>query len=176
MIGVFEFSRHPRLLVVACMVFPLLTAGAVLIGLRGFRRQLQEMSGWDDLLRRFPAGPLHKTGGSFGAGGICAGPGNSKYQGKRNDRPFFIEFAQEGFLVTANFAANCPILIPWSGVREVSGLGSGTVITAVCIAVDYDRTLQFHLPISALPGIRRHVASDRFQKPSTGSRAAKGLE
>ncbi len=173
MAGVLDFSGHPALLVAVCMALAMLTAAAVLIGLRGFRQHLKTTSGWDTLLQRFPVGPVHRTGGRFGAGGYCTGPGHSKYQGKRKDRPFYIEFAQEGFLVIPNFAADCPILIPWNGVREVSGMGNGVSVSAVCIAVDYERALQFHLPISALPGIRRHVPSDRFQKPPTGSAAAK---
>ena len=79
---------------------------------------------------------------------------------------FLIELAQEGFLVTVNFART-PILIPWSDIREVEQVDTGFLGPTVIASVDYDKRVRFHLPKDALAGLQQNVPAERFREPTS---------
>jgi hypothetical protein len=80
---------------------------------------------------------------------------------------FLLEFAQEGLLITANFAKESPILIPWSAIVEVKTIEPGLVKTAVIVSVHYETRVHFHLPEDSLASLRQHIPAERFRKPES---------
>jgi hypothetical protein len=116
------------------------------------------MSGWKALAQQFPATDVHKFGG--------------KYKGQRGDigrkmhvqGVFLIELAQEGLLVTPDFAARSPILIPWSAIRDVSEVNLLGFYSTVLITVGCEKPMSFHLPADALQAIHENVPAEKFHK------------
>jgi hypothetical protein len=68
----------------------------------------RKTSGWEALSQRFSGTDVYKFGGRYPG---CTGSfGHGR--GSSIDGAFLIELAQEGLLVTANFAKQSPILVP----------------------------------------------------------------
>jgi hypothetical protein len=123
----------------------------------------RKVSGWDILARRFPAGVARPTGGRFAA---CVG----FFRGSRSGNirgAFLVECAPEGLLITANFARQLPILIPWSAIREVQPVATGFGRTDILVSVDFEKRMGFFLPAAALPELRRQVPPERVTAPTS---------
>src|SRR5271154_5759514 len=100
-------------------IFALFIVGTIAFGIAivcGFNAWNRYCTGWKALTQRFPATDFHKFGGRYKRQRGRFGGGLRQTTGG-----FLIELAQEGFLVTANFART-PILIPWSAIRDVTEL------------------------------------------------------
>jgi hypothetical protein len=160
MLGASDTQLHP-------LVGLLMVAGfiaAIILFLWVFTRLIpRKMSGWDVLAQRFPSNDVHKFGGRFRG---CNG-----FFGERRDNnvngAFLIECAQEGLAVTANFARQSPIPIPWSAIREVEQIDTGFAGTKVIVNVNYEKRMGFFLPKSALPELQQNVPADRFREPNS---------
>jgi hypothetical protein len=144
-------------------MFVLSVAGAVVLAI-AFGRVVNAFNrystGWKALTQRFPATDFHKFGEKYKrqSGFFGSNSNNNCVYGM-----FLIELAQEGFLVTANFAST-PILIPWSAITnilEVDMFGMGTHIE---ITVDYEKKLSFTVPKDALTVIQENVPAERLHK------------
>lgn len=130
---------------------------AIVLGGNAFQRYA---TGWKQLTKRFPATEVHKFGGSYkrqtgffditAYGGVVSGA-------------FLVELAQEGVLVTANFART-PLLIPWSAIRDVTETNMLGLKTCVRITADYEPILAFTIPKDALIAIQENVSTDRFHQ------------
>ncbi|MGD0139772.1 MAG: hypothetical protein ABSD28_12915 [Tepidisphaeraceae bacterium] len=149
-----ETSGFGRAVLIA---LPFAVIAVVLLRMKWFFRKI---SGWDALAQRFPPMKVHALGAEYAVKGMCGG--------LRSGSKFFrIAFAQEGLLVTASFASDSPILIPWSSIREVSGADFGSWGGDVCVTVDCEKTLLFHFPKDALAVLQQNVPAERFQKFAT---------
>ncbi len=117
-------------------------------------------SDWDTLSRKFPATDVHKFGDRYKNLNASFGDRHEA----SIDSAFLIEFAQEGFLVTPNFARTLPILIPWASLHEVKPVIPGFIMKAVVlVTVDYEKRVCFHLPKDALATLQQNVPADRVR-------------
>ncbi|MGD0769975.1 MAG: hypothetical protein ABSB42_17455 [Tepidisphaeraceae bacterium] len=143
------------------IALPFAIAAVVLLRMRWFFRKI---SGWDALAQRFPPMKIRALGAEYRVKGSCG----RLRSGRGSGGKFFqIAFAQEGLLVTASFASESPILIPWSSIRQVSGADFGSWGGDVCVRVDYEKTLLFHFPKDALAVLQQNVPAERIQKFAT---------
>jgi hypothetical protein len=143
------------------IALPFVVTAVVLLRLRWFFRKV---SGWDALAQRFPPMQVHKLGAEYRVKGMCGRLRSGRGSGSKF---FRIAFAREGLLVTASFASDSPILIPWSSIREISGADFGSWGGDVCVRVDYEKPLLFHFPMEALALLQQNVPAERIQKFAT---------
>lgn len=160
MTGADGSESHPFL---AALIAGGMMAGVIVFWWLAARVVPRKASDWDVLAVKFPPNGAHKSGeryrrctGSFG-----------EHRGGNIDNAFLIEFAQEGLLVTANFARHLPILVPWPAIREVQTVDPGFLRAMVIVTVDYEKTMRFHLPREAMAGLQQNVARDRVREPTT---------
>jgi hypothetical protein len=151
-------------LVGVAAVIAFIALGSILL-FKGFSPLTRRVCGWDGLAREYPPPQIDKTGGAFRAGGFFGG--KIQYQARGSAKPFTVEPAQQGLLITANFASNVPIFIPWTSVREASWVdgGLGSVLT---LTIENQRSLQFYLPKDAVPIVQANIPPERFHKESLG--------
>jgi len=143
------------------IALPFAVIAVVLLRLRWFFRKI---SGWDALAQRFPPMNVHELGAQYRVKGMCG----LLRSGRGGGGKFFrIAFAQEGLFVTASFASDSPILVPWSSIREVSGTDLGSWGSDVCVTVDHEKTLLFHFPMDALAVLQQNAPAERVQKLAT---------
>jgi hypothetical protein len=125
----------------------------------GFHAFSRFLTGWKTLAQRFSLTDVHKFGTKYRCSGAVGA--------LRGSWPnYVIEFAQEGFVVTPNFARRSPILVPWSGIREISEVDAGGWGDVVTVTVEYDKLMQFYLSKDALQAIRENVPTERLRKES----------
>ncbi|HTV49184.1 MAG TPA: hypothetical protein VMG59_12150 [Phycisphaerae bacterium] len=142
----------------------LIVVGIAVLGntlLRGSRLLFRKLSGWKALTQRFPVKIIHMSGEKYRAHGECV---NFRFRHSGLYKPYLIELAQEGLLVTASFASGSPIFIPWSSVGGVSVIDLDHLGTAVGVTVDYEKIMRFELPNAALTTIQKNILAERFQK------------
>jgi hypothetical protein len=142
-------------------IFALFIVGAIAFGIAivcGFNAFSRYSTGWKALTKRFPATDVHKFGGRYKRQRGRFGSGLRATTGG-----FLIELAQEGFLVTANFARK-PILIPWSAIRDVTEMNMFGLTTRVEITVDYEQILKFTIPKDALTSIQENIPATQFHQ------------
>jgi hypothetical protein len=143
-------------------IIVLITAGLIALGIafvRGANAYQRYWTGWKALTQRFPAADVHKFGGRYKRrSGFFGGSSKNCVSGM-----FLIELAQEGFLVTANFART-PILIPWSAIRDITEMNVFGFMSMNEITVDYEDKLSFTIPKDALTAIQESVPAERFHK------------
>jgi hypothetical protein len=160
MIAAAASESHPVLgaLMAAGMI------GGILVFVWLFTRFIpRKTSGWKALSQRFSATDVHKFGGRYTG---CTGSFGYG-RGSSIDGAFLSEFAQEGLLVTANFAKQTPILVPWPSIREVETVEIIFGRTDVIVTVDYEKRVRFHLPKDALAGLQQNVPAGRFREPTS---------
>ena len=142
------------------------TFGLIALGvafLRGLNALTKYQTGWKALTQRFPATDVHKFGARYKKQAGVFGSG----RGSVVSGAFLIELAQEGLLITPNFAARFPILIPWPAIRDVSEMNLFGLYSTVLLTVDYEKPVKFHLPTDALKAIHENVPAEKFH--ATGS-------
>ena len=143
-------------------ILVLTTAGLIAGGMafvRGVNAWNRYCAGWKALTQRFPATDFHKFGGRYKRQTGFFGSGRNRAFADM----FLIELAQEGFLITANFART-PILIPWSAILDVSEVDMFGLFSRVELTVDYETRLRFTIPKEALTAIQENVPSERLHK------------
>jgi hypothetical protein len=143
-------------------IFALFTVGTIAFGIAvlwGFNAFNRYCTGWKALTQRFPAADAHKFGGRYKRQLGRFGTGL-----RRTTGGFLIELAQEGFVVTANFA-HTPILIPWSAICDVKPDMFG-LLSRVELVVDYEPRLSFTVPEDALTFIQENIPAERLHKMS----------
>jgi hypothetical protein len=147
----------PRIIdIIVLITVGVITLGiALVLGINAFNRFC---TGWKALTQRFPATDVHKFGGRYKRQTIFFGSSS-----RAATRGFLIELAQEGFLITANFART-PILIPWSAISDVTELDIFGLFSRVEVAVIYETKLKFTVPKEALTAIQEGVPAERFHK------------
>jgi hypothetical protein len=145
----------------AGLMFAGVTVALIAIWWFFLRGMEKKTSGWDALQQKFPAREVTKPGIAFKHRSGFFGPTR---QGQVANA-FLLEFAQEGLLITPDFAKDSPILIPWSGIKEVQTIEPALVKTMIIVSVDYETRMHFHLPEAALSSLRQYVPIDRFRQP-----------
>ena len=143
-------------------IFALFTMGTITFGIAvlwGFNAFNRYCTGWKALTQRFPAAEAHKFGARYKRQLGRFGTGLGRTTGG-----FLIELAQEGFVVTANFA-HTPILIPWSSICDVRSDMFG-LLSRVEIVVDYESRLSFTFPKDALTFIQENIPAERLHTMS----------
>jgi hypothetical protein len=157
-----RFSDYSPLFTPRIMgIFALFTVGTIAFGvviIWGFNAFGRYSTGWKTLTQKFPATDFHKFGGRYKRQLGQFGTGL-----RRTTGGFLIELAQEGFLVTANFART-PILIPWSAIRDVNELDVFGLLSSVKLVVDYEPGLSFTIPKDALTVIQGNIPAERLHK------------
>ena len=145
-------------------VIGFIALGSILL-FKGFSPITRKVCGWDKLARKYPPPHIDKTGETFRAGGFFGS--KIQYDARGRAQPFTVEPAQQGLLITASFASDAPIFIPWTGIREASWVESrvGSVLT---VTVKNERILQFYLPKDAVPIVQKNIPAERFHKQSFG--------
>jgi hypothetical protein len=146
-------------LAIAILIVP----GVIALGialLRGLYAIFKYQTGWKALTQRFPVTDVHKFGGRYKrqTGYFDRGPRNAV------NGQFLIELAQEGLVVTPNFARRSPILIPWSAIRDVTETNLFGMRSVVLMTVDYEKELKFTIPKDALTAIQENVPAERLHQ------------
>jgi hypothetical protein len=123
----------------------------------------RKMSGWRDIVGRFPMTDIHDAGdiykrksGVFGSMSCSRG--------------LTIRIAHEGVCIYPSFARRNPCLIPWSAIRRIS-----VSDTSLLVVVDYERTFEFFLPAESLPTFEAKLSSELFHKAVSPFEAAKKM-
>ena len=149
--------------ILAISLMVLIAIGFGIAVLRIFYLTSKWIAGWKALTRRFPATDVHKFGDKYkGQTGVFGHKFANSPTVIRSQ--FLIELAQEGLLVTPNFAKRSPILIPWTDICDVSG----TTLT-----VNYENQLKFTTPEEALTAIQESVPAERLHKAESLSQLIK---
>jgi hypothetical protein len=86
---------------------------AIFLFIWGFKALSAKMAGWKNLVEKFPAPEIDRSGDTFKK--MTGWIGSTEFE-----RGFTMQLIQEGLLVRPYFAARNPILIPWSKIREVA--------------------------------------------------------
>jgi hypothetical protein len=139
-------------------------AGAVALGFtvwRGMQAMSRMMSGWDALAQRFAPSSAHLAGGEFKAGGYLQG---GRFVSFRGNSGFRIQIAREGLTVTASFAPDKPILIPWASIQKVDFVDMGVLASLVVLTVDSERSVQFYLHKDAIAALQKHVPGEHVHR------------
>jgi hypothetical protein len=159
MAGDFDNLLTPRLVATVTAVILI----AIVLGMaitRGLYALLRRQTEWKRLAQKFPATDAHKFGGRYKRQAGFFGRGN------RINGMFTIELAHEGLLVTAGFAKNSPILIPWPAIRDVTVTSLMGFLSMVLVTVDYEKQLEFTVPAKALKELQQNVPAERFHQTS----------
>src|SRR6476659_1356487 len=82
-------------------VIGFIALGSILL-FKGFSPITRRVCGWDNLARKYPPLQINKTGETFRAGGFFGG--RIQYDARGRAQQFTVEPAQQGLLITANFA------------------------------------------------------------------------
>ena len=146
-------------------VIGFIALGSMLL-FKGFSPITRKVCGWEKLARKYPPPHIDKTGETFRAGGFFGG--RIQYDARGRAQPFTVEPAQQGLLITANFASDAPIFIPWIGIREASWVDEGSMGSVLTVTVENEWTLQFYLPKAAVPIVQKNIPAERFHKQSFG--------
>jgi hypothetical protein len=146
-------------------VIGFIALGSILL-FKGFSPITRKVCGWDKLARKFPPPHIDKTGETFRAGGFFGD--RIQYDARGRAQPFTVEPAQQGLLITANFASDAPIFIPWIGIREASWVDEGSMGSVLTVTVENKWTLQFYLPRDAVQIVQENVPVERFHQQSLG--------
>jgi hypothetical protein len=124
---------------------------------------------WKVLCERFPVTEVQRLGKKYKRR-------SGSFHLKSGRRPFCtnsafsIELAQEGVLVTANFARRLPLLIPWSeicNVEDLTAFGHEIVFLSVHYekdVVNQNKIARFSLPIDALGIVLGYVPAELLHK------------
>jgi len=121
----------------------------------------RKMSGWKDILGRFPMTDIHDAGDIYSRkSGVF---GNMSCS-----RGLTIRIAHEGVCIYPSFARRNPCLIPWSAIRRIS-----VSDTSLLVVVDYERTFDFFLPAESLPIFQTRLSSELFHESVSPFEAAK---
>lgn len=117
----------------------------------------RKATGWRALTQRFPAGDVHKFGGSYKNRNGIFGAGSMVH------KEFLIELAHEGLFVTAGFD-RASILIPWSEIRAIDEINVFGFTMMVNLTINYESRLVFDIPKDALRVIQENVSAERFHE------------
>ena len=153
-------------LVGVAAVIGFIALGSILL-FKGFPPITRKVCGWDKLARKYPPPHINKTGESFRAGGFFGG--RIQYDAHGRAQPFTVEPAQQGLLITASFASDAPIFIPWTGIREASWVDEGGMGSVLTVTVENEWTLQFYLPQDAVQIVQANIPPERFHKQTLGN-------
>ena len=143
-------------------------------GWAGYCALLRWQTGWKALTQRFPVTSVQNPGQKY--------PGQTCYFNARQwrssfsiQRMFSVELAQEGIVVTAYFARQSPLLIPWP---EVCAVEDATLFGSEIVHVSayYDKAIadrryivRFTVPREALPTMMGHVPIELLRKTDSFS-------
>jgi hypothetical protein len=158
------------------VILPIVSALGVLgvAGWVGFCAFLRWQIDWKALTRRFPTGEVQKLGEKYSSqSGLFVRKSWRWFSSIKS--MFTVELARQGVLVTAGFARNAPLLIPWSDIFKVDQLtlfGSEKIF----ISARYDQEIagqkslvQFSLPAAALATVMGNVPAELLQQTSSFS-------
>jgi hypothetical protein len=170
-----DLKRRKVQMVIALAQFGPLAGVAAVIGFialgsillfKGFSPITRKVCGWDGLARKYPPPHINKIGERFQADGFLGG--RLQYVSRGRAQPFTVEAAQQGLLITASFASDAPIFIPWTGIREASWVDEGGMGSVLTVTVENERALQFYLPRDAVQIVQENVPVERFHQQSLG--------